>query len=35
MTEDHYLIDSPELCNKLSAAHALILESPRDSYWVG
>ena len=35
MTGDHYLIDSPELCNKFTAAHALTLESPRNSYWVG
>ena len=33
--KDHYLTDRPELCNKFPAAHALILESPRNAYWVG
>ena len=32
MTGDHYLIDSPELCNKFIIAHALTLDSLRNAH---
>ena len=36
MTGDHYLIDSPELCNKFFIAHALTLDSLRNAHgWGG
>ena len=32
MTGDHYLIDSPELCNRFIIAHALTLDSLRHAH---
>ena len=35
MTADHYLIDSPKICNKFTATHALTLELVRNAHGAG